>query len=53
MESWSGVEPWSGLVFWSGFLEGVFLSQNECHLGSDDYLCLTPTLKEITRSTGF
>ena len=48
VESWSGVEPWSGVVF------GVFISsQNVCHLGSDDYLCLTPRLKEITRSTGF
>ena len=49
VESWSGVEPWSGVVFWSGF----FWSQNVCHLGSNDYLCLIPRLTEITRSTGF
>ena len=44
---------WSGAMEWSGFLEWFFWSQNVCHLGSDDYLCLTPRLKEITRSTGF
>ena len=43
----------SGAMEWSGFLECFFLSQNVCHLGSDEYLCLTPILKEITRSTGF